>query len=74
MFYLEPVKFVAEGEYNLHGLKEIEVSDSFLSLDKKVKECQNEEPHDNCTTRHYIDKLLKKCKCLPFDIRRTDKV
>ena len=70
----EPVNFVAQGEYILNGLKEIEVTDSFLGLDQEDKQCQNEESHDNCRTRHHIDTLLNECGCLPFDIRLSKKV
>ena len=68
------MKFTGEGEYNLNALKEIEVTDSFLGLDQDVRECQNEEPFYNCTTRHYIDSLLRDCGCLPFNLRLSEKV
>ena len=74
LIFAEPVNFVAQGEYNLNGLKEIEVTDSFLGLDQEDKQCQNEESHDNCRTRLYIDTLLNECGCLPFDIRLSKKV
>ena len=59
---------IGEGEYNLNVLKEIEVTDSYLGLDQDVKECQNEEPFQNCTTRHYIDTIFGNCGCLPVNI------
>ena len=66
---LEPVHLVGEGEYNLNALKEIKSTESYLGLDEDVRECQNDEPQDNCTTRHYVDSLMQQCGCLPFNIR-----
>ena len=55
-------------------LKEIEVTDSYLGLDKNVRQCQTQETFHNCTTRKYIDKLRQICGCMPFKIRLDDKV
>ena len=62
----EQVKLIGEGEYNLNALTSIEVTDSYLGLDEKVKKCQKEEPLQNCTTRRCRDTLLGQCGCLPF--------
>ena len=63
-----------EGEYNMNVLKEIKVTDSFLGLDAGTKGCQNEEPLQNCTTRHYIKSILKECGCLPLNMASVEKV
>ena len=63
-----------EGEYNLNILKEIEVTESFNELDEDVRECQNKETYDECTTRHYIEETRHKCGCLPFAIRLSEMV
>ena len=68
------MEFVGEGEYNLNDLKEIIVTDSYLGMDENVRGCQNVEPLNNCTTRLYMDTLLRDCGCLPFNIRLSDKV
>ena len=70
----EPIKFIGEGEYNLNDLKEIKSTDSYLSMKEDVRECQNKEPLNSCTTRHYIASLLMKCGCLPFKIRLSKEV
>ena len=49
-------------------------TESYFGLDQGVRECQNEEPTENCTTRIYHDKILRECGCLPFNIRTSDKV
>ena len=66
---LEPVVLYGEGIYNLNVLKEIKVTDSYLGLDEKFKNCQNEESIHSCTTRHYIRNFLDHCGCLPKSIR-----
>ena len=64
----EPLKLVGEGKYNLNAVKEIKVTDSYLGLDMKDKGCQNEEPQEECITRHFISTLLKDCGCLPLKL------
>ena len=74
MEFLEHVELIGEGEYNLNVLKEIEVTDSYLGLDKILRGCQTEEPYHNCTTRKHIDTIKAKCGCLPYNIKLTNKV
>ena len=62
----EPVKLVGEGKYNLNAVKEIKVTASYLDLDMEDKGCQDVEPLEECTSRHYIDMLLNHCGCLPL--------
>ena len=71
---LDDVKLSGEGEYNLNILKEIRVRESFNELDEDVRECQNKETYDECTTRHYIEETREKCGCLPFAIRLSKMV
>ena len=59
-------------EYNLNVLKEIAVTDSFLTLDVDDRHCQNDETYDECKTRNYMNTLVNKCKCLPFQLKLTD--
>ena len=72
--YLVSDTFTEEGQYNFNILKRIEVTDSFLTIDKPVRGCQNEEPYDVCKTRVYQENLLKKCGCLPLSISFNSKV
>ena len=74
MYCTEPTKMTGEGEYNLNVLKEIKVTDSYLGLDQDRRECQNKEPFYNCTTRLFIDSLLRQCGCLPLNLRLSNKV
>ena len=72
--FLEPVRLIGEGEYNLNDLKETATTHSFDGLDEMDKHCQNEESINDCSTRHYTDELLRECGCLPFQIRQDEKV
>ena len=65
---------IGEGEYNINVMTETKVTESFLGLDQDVRECQNKEPTENCTTRRYHDTMLRECGCLPFNIRTSNKV
>ena len=65
---------MGEGEYNLNDLKEITTTDSFDSLDQNIRYCQNEESINDCTTRQYMDELLRDCGCLPIKMRQNEKV
>ena len=63
-----------EGEYYLKEIKEVEVTESYLRLGMDDRNCQNDEPYYNCTSRHYIKSILKKCGCLRLDMRLSPKV
>ena len=73
-FYLEPLNLEIDNEYNLNVIKEITATSSFLSMDRNVKKCQDDRTFDDCVTIKYIDDLIKKCKCLPLNLRLTEMV
>ena len=52
-------------KYNLNDIKHIVGTDNFLNLADSKKDCQL-EPYDNCTTRSYVERVTKKCGCLPL--------
>ena len=52
-------------------IKEIDVTDSFLSMDKEIRGCQKENYND-CITSKFKDILSTKCKCLPFKMKISD--
>ena len=47
---------------------------SFLSMERNVRKCQDDISFDECVTREYVDNLIKKCNCLPLNLRLTEKV
>ena len=56
----------ADRYYRLYVVKEVTVTDSFLTLPVKTKKCQKEQTFDECTTQRYIENLKMKCNCLPL--------
>ena len=70
----ETIKFIGEGQYNLNALKEIMVTNDFLGLNQDERKCQNEEPLTNCTTKQYLDTLLRECGCFPVNLGMIQKV
>ena len=72
---LDPLRLTLGKEYNLNTVKQIKVTDDFLSLKKYQRGgCQNDETKPECKTRVYKDALLKQCRCLPFYLRISDEV
>ena len=55
-------------------MKEIEVSDSFLTLDVDSRKCQNIETYNDCKTRLYIKNMTQVCGCLPLSHIMTEEV
>ena len=73
LIFVEPLKLSLDKKYFLNVIKEISVTDSFMSMDKDVRGCQKES-YDECTTRKYINALMNKCQCLPFQFKLNEKV
>ena len=71
---LDYVRFFEESEYNLHSLKEITVTDSFMGLKSDKRKCQSIETYHDCLTRKYIENMMKDCGCLPLSHILSDKV
>ena len=71
---LDPVGLFSEGQYNLNNIKEIFVTDSFLGLNEKTRNCQNIETYNDCKTRLYVENLRKECGCLPLTLESSQKV
>ena len=61
-------------KYNLNALKEIMVQESFLTLDKDVRGCQDDETFSACTTRNYLKDLTNTCRCSPIHLNLKTKV
>ena len=70
----DPIHLELENRYNLNVLKEITASNSFLSIEKDVRKCQDVETFNECVTTKFIHDLKSKCKCLPLDLRLNMKV
>ena len=73
LIFVEPLELSLERKYFLNVIKEISVTDSFMSMDKDVRGCQKES-YDKCSTTKYIDALMNECQCLPFQMIQSNKV
>ena len=72
-FSLVPLKLHGEGSYQLTSVKDVRVTNEFLSLDVKDRKCQHESTLSDCQTDHYISQMKNICHCLPFSIWSPDK-
>ena len=63
----EPLKLSLNYTHDFVILKEQKATDSYLTLDEDIRECQRENT-DDCNTRKYQDALITKCQCLPFQL------
>ena len=70
----DPVRLIGEFQFNLQSLKEIKVSDSFLTLDVDSQKCQNIETYNDCKTRLYIKNMMQKCGCLTLSHIMSEEV
>ena len=66
---LDPLILHGEGSYNLNVVKDIKVTDSFMSLSQRAKQCQNKEAYLDFKTEEYLHALVDTCKCLPFGLK-----
>ena len=57
----------------MDAVKEIVVTESFMSLDQYTRGCQNKESYETCTSRYFHETILTKCGCLPWKLG-SDKV
>ena len=60
--------------YNLNNVKEMKVTEEFLTLHENIRHCQITETILDCISRKIVDRLLNECNCLPFSINQKDKV
>ena len=73
LIFVEPLKLIVEKKYFLNVIKEITVTDSYMSMDKDVRGCQKAS-FDESTNRKYFKALINQCECLPFQIIQSKKV
>ena len=49
-------------------MKEIRVTDSFLSMSAERRNCQNEERYEDCATEEYLKRVKTVCSCIPENL------
>ena len=66
-----PQKLFYNWKYNLNVVKEIKLTDSLSSIQQN---CSMEETIHQCRSKEYMEMLKKKCNCVPFSLRISNKV
>ena len=74
IFFEDPLELSLNYSYNLNVLSEVSVTNSYLSLEESVINCQEKDSLVNCITKNYINNLKKTCRCLPLKLGLDDKV
>ena len=73
--FLEPLKLSSlNRHYKLSNIKEFKVTDSFMTLDEEIRNCQEKESYDDCATKNYIETVKQQLDCLPLAVRLSDEV
>ena len=73
-YYLVPIRMHGEGSYQLTSVKDVQVTQEFLSLNIKDRKCQHDTTLDGCRTKMYLAKMRNICHCFPFSIWTQEKV
>ena len=63
------MRLYGEGSYAISAVKAMSVTEEYLGLDEDVRNCQMKEDFENCTTRQYLNAVLKLCNCVPYPLR-----
>ena len=74
MKFLDSLKLPIDFNYNLNVVKEIQVTESYLTLEEDIRKCNKEETFDDCANHLYIDTFIKKCNCLPLRLQLKNEV
>ena len=56
-------------DYRLTSVREVKVTEEFMSLDLKTRNCQNETTVHDCQQEKYLVNLTVNCHCIPFYFR-----
>ena len=62
------VQQYGEGNYKLGDVKMVKSTADFYSLDEATIRCQKDSRYEDCVTKKYLEALVAKCSCLPFNL------
>ena len=65
----EPVVLYGGGNYALTDIKEIKVTEEFLSLGRATTGCQSQQYRADCNTALYEEKIASTCSCAPLNLK-----
>ena len=64
-----PLVLYGEGNYALTDIKEIKVTEEFLSLGRTITGCQSQQYRADCNTALYEEKIASTCSCAPLNLK-----
>ena len=64
-----PLTMHGEGNYALTDIKEIQVTEEFLSLDSEITECQSGMYKSDCEAGEYLRQISDTCHCAPLNLK-----
>ena len=65
---LAPLILHSNGSYALSAVKEMRISEDFMSLGKDLTKCQVQEEYEECSTRIYQAAMIEQCNCIPYSL------
>ena len=64
-----PLAVYGEGNYALTDIKEIKVTDEFLSLGSDITKCKEQQYKADCEASQYLEKVSSICGCAPLQLK-----
>ena len=58
-----PLKLFGEGNFAITDIKEVKVTEDFLSLDEATRRCRQNSDMEQCHTNTFIEKANAQCSC-----------
>ena len=66
---LDPVELIGEGNYEVEEVKEVAITDDFVTLDEDSRKCQIVSTFEDCVTQYFLKALIDNCHCLPYNLQ-----
>ena len=64
-----PVVVYGGGNYALTDIKEIKVTEEFLSLGPAITDCESRQFRSDCNTARYQETVAASCSCAPLNLK-----
>ena len=62
-----PQRVYGEGNYEITSVVEVETTSDFDGMDESAIGCQNQITCEEFVNKKFIEDVILKCKCLPFE-------
>ena len=66
-FYIDFLRLAPGWNYNLNVVKDIRVSDAYMSLDDSIRLCSSES-YESCFSRIHLERITQQCGCIPLHL------